>query len=58
MALFAIRDKTEATSRGWPPELDTKKSGSACSAPTGVRRSGEAALFAAQHRKAEVLVQL
>jgi len=28
MVLSAISRKTEATSRGWPPELDKKKSGS------------------------------
>jgi len=34
MALFAIRNKTEAASRSWPPELDTKKSAGGLLAPT------------------------
>ncbi|WKA57327.1 hypothetical protein QWY16_12545 [Planococcus shenhongbingii] len=51
MAYLAIRDKTEATSRGWPPELANKKSGSGRSAPKGIRRIGEAAIFAAQPRR-------
>jgi hypothetical protein len=46
MALFAIEGKGEATSRGWPTELDNKKSRSACTVPTGLRQNGEVAVFA------------
>jgi len=36
------------TPRVWLPKLDSEKSGGGRSAPTGIRRSGEAAYFAAQ----------
>ncbi|MBZ5201464.1 hypothetical protein HU147_09585 [Planomicrobium chinense] len=45
MAYLAIQDKTEATSRGWPPELDIRKAEPPVSAPTGIRLIGEAACF-------------
>jgi hypothetical protein len=46
MAVSAIEGKGEATSRGWPTELDNKKNGSGRSGSTGIRQTSEVALFA------------
>jgi hypothetical protein len=45
MALFAMIGKTEATSRGWLPELDNKKSGGSRLAPTGLRQNTQEILI-------------
>ena len=45
MAVFAIAGKAEATRGAGRWSLDNEKSESACSALTGIRRSGEAACF-------------
>ncbi|ETP68739.1 hypothetical protein G159_10655 [Planococcus glaciei CHR43] len=52
MAFLAIFRKAEATSRGWPPELDNKKSGGGRLAPTSAGGLEEMA-FLAIFRKAE-----
>ncbi|WKA58601.1 hypothetical protein QWY16_19255 [Planococcus shenhongbingii] len=44
----AIQTQVRSVSRGWAPELDKSKSGNGRSGSTGVRRTSEAALFAAQ----------
>lgn len=50
MAFLVIFRKAEATSRGWPSELDNKKSRNGRSAPKGVRQIGEAVFLTAQLR--------
>ncbi|WKA49847.1 hypothetical protein QWY22_13155 [Planococcus liqunii] len=47
MALLAIADQSEATSRGWAQQLD-KKSGNGRLDSKGVSWTGEVALFATQ----------
>ena len=47
-ALFSRTGQSAYDPRGKPLELDKKKSGSARVNSTGIRRSGEAAPFAAQ----------
>ncbi|MDE0582854.1 hypothetical protein ON064_07345 [Planococcus sp. A6] len=47
-AFFSRTGQSAYDPRGRPLQLDKKKSGSARLAPIGIRRSGEAAPFAAQ----------
>ncbi|MGK7377244.1 hypothetical protein ACSFXN_05335 [Planococcus sp. 1R117A] len=39
MAILAIAGRTEATSRGWAPQLDTSKSENGHSLLTGIRKT-------------------